>query len=326
MRSWAGLGVLAAQVACATSTAEPAVVMRPVVAAPQPSPDPPAAVRVAEPVAVVPDRAEDEQARVLAEVGAMDPAARWAWAVSVMPELAAHREEDPGPAAWAAFHRHAAGRRALWVRTRGARCFAARGAWEEQSFFGRARVSTRIRGDTKSVEYESVEIDAGSITVSGPHGEVFTRDARGRWQLSGGHGVGSMAALAERPVSEFRRGAAYYGGQDYTVTVECVGRISYEERCTDGTTRRCARCGGLVDRIHAVGMYRAGSGVGWSTSSTPRDCSEPCPPDVHGPRIAALGLVVAGRRFHAVEAPVAAVYTSRAACESDRRMARARRD
>jgi hypothetical protein len=320
MRILAGMVVLAAQVACAASPTDSAVTRR-IVAPSPPGPGPAmpamsAVARVTEPTPVSPG------ARALAEVGAMDTPSRWAWAVAAMPSLARHREEDPGPAAWAEFRRRAAGRRTLWVRTRGARCFSARGEWEEDWFIGHTRVTTKIDGDTKTAEYELVEIHASSIMINGPHGESFTRDARGRWQPSGGYGFGCMAVLAERPVHEVRGGAAYYGGLDYTVTVKCVARVAYAERCADGSTRRCERCGGLVDQIHAEGLQRSGSSVGWSADVTPRDCSQPCPPDVHGARVEALALAVAGRRFHGAEAPEAAVYTSRQACEGDRRMAR----
>jgi hypothetical protein len=68
-------------------------------------------------------------------------------------------------------------------------------------------------------------------------------------------------------------------------------------------------------------MYAPGSAVGWQTSTAPRDCTEPCPPDVHTPLLPALDLVLAGRRFHTAGTPDAAVYTSRQMCQEDRRMA-----
>jgi hypothetical protein len=282
-----------------------------------------ASATVSVPHSEPPAEPSSEEARILAEVETMDRAERWAWAVSAMPDLAGHSEIDPAPEHWAEFRRRASGRPLLWVRSRGTRCFVARGVWEDEEFHGRAHVATTITGDTKLVRYESIRIDAYGITLTGPHGEDFTRDRRGRWQETGGYGVGSMRTVAERSISAVRSGAAYYGGYVYTLTIECRGRISYEERCTDGTTRRCERCGGLWAHPHADGMGWGTGGVsGWGTGARLRDCSEPCPPDPDTPRIPALNLAVKGRRFFDASDPVASVYTSRKACEGDPRMHR----
>lgn len=263
----------------------------------------------------------DASARALAEVSAMDSAARWAWAVAAMPELAEHREVGSPGERLAELRRLAGGRTALWVRIRGERCFAVRGSWEDDGFVGRAREVATIAGETRTVRFESVTITEHGISASGPHGDEFVRDARGRWQPAGGFGLGSGATLVDRSISEVVGGVAYYGGYDYTLTIECLSRHTQEERCTDGSLRRCERCTGLWARPHAAGMVWGGFGTSQASAGAgPVDCSAPCPADPHTPRIAALDLAMQGRRFLADEAPVAALYLDARTCRGDRRM------
>ncbi|PCC73708.1 hypothetical protein SAMN02745121_06827 [Nannocystis exedens] len=263
----------------------------------------------------------DAAAELLAEVQAMDPAARWAWAVSAMPALAEHREVGGASERWAEFRRLAAGRTRLWVRARGDRCFAVRGGWEDDGFFGRAREVAELAGAVKTVRFESVEITDRGISTSGPHGDEFSRDARGRWQKSGGFGVGSFATIADGPVFEVRRTAAYYGEGAYTLTIECSVTSAQEERCTDGTIRRCTRCTGLSALPHAPGRGWAGPRMTLrGTSDRQVDCSAPCPPDLLTPQLPALNWAVKGRAFVLAGEPDAAVYLDAGACRSDRRM------
>lgn len=264
---------------------------------------------------------DDVAVRLLAEVQAMDLAARWAWAVTVMPELVEHREGSVAAERWAEFQRLAAGRTKLWVRARGDRCFAVRGAWEGDGFFGRAREVAEIEGDVKTVRYEAVDITASGISSSGPHGDVFARDARGRWQTDGVFGLGSFAAIAERPVFEVTRKAAYYGEAAYTLTIECSETKAEEERCTDGSTRRCTRCAALWARPHAPGQTWAMARMsGTGASGGQVDCSVPCPPDLLTEQLPALNLAVQGRTFVAADAADAAVYLDAGTCRGDRRL------
>lgn len=263
----------------------------------------------------------DAAAGLLAEVQAMDLAARWAWAVGVMPELVEHREGGATSERWAAFRRLAAGRTTLWVRARGDRCFSVRGAWEDDGFFGRAREVAEIEGDVKTVRFEAVEIHASGISTSGPHGDEFARDARGRWQKNGGFGLGSFATLAERPVFEVTRKAAYYGEVAYTLTIECSETSAQEERCTDGSTRRCSRCTGLGARPHAPGRVWAGARMSVTGAGDGQvDCSVACPPDRLTAQLPALNLAVQGRTFVTADAADAAVYLDAGTCRGDRRL------
>lgn len=251
----------------------------------------------------------------------MEPAARWTWAVGTMPELAEHREAGVAAERWADFRRLAGARTTLWVRPRGDRCFAVRGAWEEEGFFGRARETVKIKGDTKSVRFESVEMTEVGISLSGPHGEEFVRDARGRWQENGGFGLGSFATIADGPVFEVTRKAAYYGGIAYSLTIVCNASSVQEDRCTDGTTRRCERCSSLWARPHGPQMGSAGSWTSHTSAGDRQvDCSAPCPPDLLTARLVALNVVMQGRIFMMTDAPDAAVYMDAATCRGDRRM------
>ncbi|MCY0987737.1 hypothetical protein OV203_11415 [Nannocystis sp. ILAH1] len=263
----------------------------------------------------------DPAAGLLAEVQAMDLAARWAWAVAVMPELVEHREGSATPERWAEFRRLAAGRSKLWVRARGDRCFSVRGAWEDDGFFGRAREVAEIEGDVKTVRFEAVEITASGISTSGPHGDVFARDARGRWQTDGVFGLGSFATLAERPVFEVTRKAAYYGEAAYTLTIECGEKSAQEERCSDGSTRRCSRCTGLWARPHAPGQVWAGGRMSVTGASDRQvDCSVACPADLLTEQLPALNLAVQGRTFVTADVADAAVYLDAGTCRADRRL------
>jgi hypothetical protein len=287
----------------------------------------PAQVQVATPRAPAagqePAEPVDAAARVLGEVQAMDLAASWAWAVATMPELAEHREAGATPTLWAEFRRLAADRTTLWVRARGERCFPVRGAWEDDRFYGRAREVAEVAGDRKTVRFETVDITEIGIVSSGPHGDEFLRDARGRWQKTDGFGfgLGSFATLADRPVFEVTRKAAYYGDDAYGLTIECNETSVQEDRCTDGTTRRCRRCSGLGARPHAQQRVWFGLHTTITGASERRvDCSVPCPPDLHTPQLAALNWAVQGRTFIEADEPDAAVYTDARTCRGDPRM------
>ncbi|WAS96693.1 hypothetical protein [Nannocystis punicea] len=289
---------------------EPAQV--PVETAPKPAP-------IHEPAEPV-----EATARLLAEVEAMEVAARWTWAIATMPELAEHREAGPASAQWAELRRLAAGRSTLWVRARGERCLSVRGAWDDEGFAGRAREVVEIEGDVKTVRYELIDITERGISASGPHGETFSRDARGRWQSAGGYGLGSFATIVDRPIFEVARKAAYYGATTYTLKIECSETNVQEEHCTDGTTRRCSQCVAVRARRYVPGLGTGTTGVFRTNRQV--DCSLACPPDLHTPQLAALNLAVQGRTFVTAEAPGAAVYTDARACRDDRRMRRAASD
>jgi len=277
------------------------------------APEPASIQEPAEPV--------DAAAQRLAEVQAMEPAARWAWAVAAMPELVEHHEARPTAEPWAEFRRLAAGRTTLWVRARGDRCFSVRGAWEDDGFVGRAREVAEIKGDAKIVRFEAVDISGSGISISGPHGDEFARDARGRWEKAGGFGLGSFATIAERPVFEVTGKAAYYGEVAYTLTIECSETSVQEERCTDGTTRRCARCSGLWARPHGPRMGSPGTRMTVTSAGDKQvDCSAPCLPDLHTPQLPALNLAMQGRTFVMADEADAAVYTDARACRGDRRL------
>lgn len=317
MRSFALLLGCATLLACAGGRGEvspPAATPEPSpVAAPTPAPAPAPTPAPAEPA--------DASARLLAEVRAMAPADRWSWAVTAMPELAGHREIGASDPPFAEFRAAQRERTTLWVRPRGERCFAVRGAWDEHGFAGRGRETTTIDGAHKTVRFESIDIGEYGISASGPHGDEYTRDARGRWRLSGGFGIGSGQQIAARTVSAVERGAAYYGGHVYTVTIAC-GAVSHrDDRCSDGTKRRCSRCSELTARRHSADVAWASSGtIGVTAPGAAVDCSQPCPPDDLGEKVAALNLAVEGRRFLGADEPVAAVYADARACRSDRRM------
>lgn len=315
----AGCGVL---LACAGAPrVAPETAVRPEADSPFVAPTP---VPVEPAPSVAPPQASDASARFVAEVSAMPPAAQWAWALAVMPELAEHTDVAPALAGWAEFRRRTAGRTVLWVRERDGRCFAVKGAWDDEGFHGRAREVTRIKGDVKAVRFETITVSERGITASGPHGEEFTRDARGRWQAAGGFGLGSFETIADGPVSAVERGAVYFSGHDYTLTIACSGTQSRTERCADGSTRRCERCSSLWARPQGRDRGWAAGGSVSIGEAGPGDCSVPCPPDELTPRIAALDVAVAGRRFVDAEEPVAAVYDDPAACRGDPRMRRRR--
>jgi hypothetical protein len=301
MRSFVLLYGLSALLACAGARGE--------AAPPETRPEPPVvAAPGSGPAPVVADAPApaDASARLLAEVRAMQPADRWAWALAAMPALAEHREIGTSDLPFVQFRAAQRERTTLWVRPRGERCFAVRGEWDEYGFAGRGRETTTIRGNHKTVRFESITIGEHGISVSGPHGDEYTRDARGRWQPDGAFGVGRGAAIAEGTVGSVERGAADYDGY---------------ERCADGSTRRCSRCTELTALRQAPNRWSGAGGMaGVVGPGEPVDCSQPCPPNDLGDRVAALGLAVEGRRFLGTEDPVAAVYADASTCRGDRRM------
>jgi hypothetical protein len=270
----------------------------------------------------VQEESPSEDARILEEVSAMDRAAQWAWAVSKMPALATHGEVDKSDELWAEFRRHAAKHSTLWVRLPDRGCNLVRGTWDDEYFSGRAHVVAKISGNTKTVRFESVTIDRDGIVFSGPHGEELTRDLRTGWRVTGGYGVGSARSHVLDGISEVRGKTAYYGAYAYSLTIECVQQIVYDELCIDGTKRHCERCGSLWARPHASNRsWGRGSPGAWGSSARPHDCSEPCPPDTNTANLPALEHVMRGRRFFASDGPVAAVHTSKRACENDPKIA-----
>lgn len=314
----AGCGAL---VACAGAprvapeTGAPPEVNAPVVA--------PTAPPVEPTPTVAPLPPNDASARLVAEVGAVDPAARWAWALAIMPELGEHADIEATLERWAELRRRTARRTVLWVRPREGRCFAVKGAWDDEGFHGRAHEVASVEGGIKVVRFETIVVTERGITASGPHGDQFTRDSRGRWQPFGSFGLGSFETIADGPVGAVERHAAYFGGHDYTLTFACSETLSRTERCADGSTRRCERCERLSARPQRQGEgWAAAASIGATSDAGPGDCGAPCPPDELTSRIAALDLAVAERRFVDAEEPVAAVYDGLAACRGDPRMRR----
>jgi hypothetical protein len=309
-RAFGLLGIVL--VACA-----PKAVAEPV--RPEPEPAPVAAVSIPEaappPVAVPPEPAPSP---LMDEIAGLDAEARWAWAVERFPALADHAAIDHGELVAQLPEWFPDGR--VFVRTSDSKCFPVVGEWTDGSFVGRARETVTVKGRTKERVWYTIEISPSGIVETGPGAETYTRNAKGKWEVTGGWGVGCMDVLAHRWLSEVTPDAIYFAGYEYTLTIECAGERVTTDVCIGGGERVCKQCAGLWAQPHAsnMGFGRGRMGIGVK-ASTPIDCSAPCPADTLAPLVEPLGAIVKGRRFSGLASMDGAVYKSRRACQRDPR-------
>jgi len=251
------------------------------------------------------------------EIADLDADARWAWAVERMPELAEHAAGDRIELE-ARFAEWFPDEGRVFVRTADGKCTPVVGGWDGDVFVGKARERTRIEGKTKESSWVNVEIAPSGVVENGPHGITYTRNAKGKWEESGGWGIGCMDIIVDRSISAVHDDAIVYAGYAYTLTIECNGTRTDEQRCTDGTTRTCTTCATLVALQHAD---RMGFGHGRTRMTVrahdPIDGTEPCPSDTVGPLVEPLSAIVKGRRFYGTTDLQGAVYRTRRACERD---------
>jgi hypothetical protein len=307
------LGLLAmVLVACA-----PKPVAEPV--RPEPAPAPAPAVSIPE-AAPAPAAAPAEPAPppLMAEIAGLDAEARWAWAVERFPALADHAAIDHDELVAQLPEWFPNGR--VFVRTTDSKCFPVVGEWTDGSFVGRARETVTVKGRTKERVWYTIEISPTGIIETGPGAETYTRNAKGKWEVTGGWGIGCMDVLAHRWLSEVTPEAIYFAGYEYTLTIECAGVRKSTDVCEGGGERVCEACSGLLAQRHASNMGFGHGRIGiMSKSATPIDCTVPCPADTLSPLVEPLGAIVKGRRFSGLASMDGAVYKSRRACQRDPR-------
>jgi hypothetical protein len=253
------------------------------------------------------------------EIAGLDPDAQWAWAVERMPALAEHVAIDRAELLAQLPEWFPEGR--VFVRVgESAKCFPIEGAWTGDAFVGRARERVTTKGRTKERVWYTVEVSPSGIIETGPSGETSTKNAQGKWEVTGGFGTGCMDVLVQRSVSEITPDAVRFAAYDYTLTIECAGTSKTTDVCEGGGTRDCERCSSLWAQPHASGMgFGRGSIAMHATKSTPIDCSTPCPPDSLTPLLEPLNAIVKDRSFTGTTTMEGAVYKSRRACERDPR-------
>lgn len=252
-----------------------------------------------------------------------EPPPTWEWALSVLPELAEHHQADPSEAALARF--------VGWFDEGGSprvhvlleeACHAIDGSMSGDGFHGSWRTEVTTEGDERRVSSMSFEITRSGITESGPGGLVYTRDAKGRWQESGGFGTGCFATLVDHSMSAADERSVTFASYRYRLEPQCASSETIDQRCKGGGERRCERCTSVwlqpkVDGGMGVGRGRIGVG---QVDPAPVDCTQPCPVDEWTPRLPRLATALAGRTFHGVlahEGPV--VFRSAKGCARELR-------
>lgn len=309
-----GLGALGLALACSGARGR--------VAEPQPAASPPplapAAASGPTPGAASASPLAEPAPSRMHEIEGLDHDAQWAWAVQHLPELAKHRALDctelvAAFTAWLPEER-------VWVRIGEEPCFSVTGAPDGGSFVGASRETETVKGRTKTRSWMTVEISSTGIVEHGPSSETLERNAKGKWEAIGSSGTGCMDVLVEASVSEVTRDAVYFGGYDYTLTIECAGRNIQTDACEGGGTRVCESCWNLWPRPHAAARgFNRSSVVVQAKHDTPIDCTAQCPADEVTPLIEPLDAIMKGRTFTATDTPRGAVYKARKRCERDRR-------
>lgn len=251
-----------------------------------------------------------------------EPAPTWEWALSVLPELAEHHQADPSEAALARFVGwfHEGGSPRVHVLLEEA-CHTIDGSMSGDGFHGSWRTEVTTEGDERRVSSMSFDITRSGITESGPGGLVYTRDAKGRWQESGGFGTGCFATLVDHPMSAADDRSVTFAGYGYRLEPQCESRETITQVCLGGGERRCERCTGvwLQPKAEGMGWGRGAIGLGHGDPA-PVDCTQPCPVDEWTPRLPRLAAALAGRTFHGVlehEGPV--VFRSAKGCARELR-------
>jgi len=303
----------------AAAACRPAVAVAPVIA-------PVARERAPEPLPAP----ESAPAPEPAPLPAPEPAPTWAWAVSVLPELAGHSEVEPGEAALARFVKWFPDGAAARVHVLFAEaCHVIAGSMSADGFHGSWHRQVRQEGDERRVSAMSFDITLGGISESGPGGVIYRRDRKGRWQESGAYGTGYFDTLVDRPMTAADDQRVSFAGYSYRLEPVCRSREAITHTCIGGGTRSCERCTEvwLKPRAERMGWGDLRVKVG-RVESVPVDCTQACPVDEWTPLLPRLATVLAGREFAGVlegEGPV--VFRSARGCirELRRRKAAARK-
>lgn len=258
---------------------------------------------------------------------APEPPPTWEWAIAQLPALAGHSEVDLGVAAQARFLAWFAGdpKPRVYALLEG-KCHAIDGAVDDDGFHGGWRRQVSVVGDERTVSMMSFDVSRHGISESGPGGEIFARDRRGRWQPVGGFGTGSGASLVDRPMSAADDRSVTFAGTRYSLEPACKTHEKVTQTCTDGRRRECQRCAGVTLQMHTFeARHYAGTvQVRW-TEPTPVDCTQACPADEWTPRLPGLAAALKGRYFFAADAGAGpTIFRAAKDCARELRRQRAR--
>ncbi len=200
-------------------------------------------------------------------------------------------------------------------------CRPLRVARNERSLDGDVHVKAIVRGRTKTVSGDTIELGWDVTLVCG-FDVTYERNASGRW-VETASGATGCADTVGHALSEVTDTAAWWGGASVAVAVKCGHRREEVQRCLDGSERTCATCERLAieldspeGRFHtasAVTAVRIPAGAG------PVDCALLCPADARGAKIAAANAALAGADLEQVgleKHPT--LFRTRAACRAYR--------
>ena len=230
-----------------------------------------------------------------------EPPPTWAWALAVLPELAEHREDDPGEAALAKFLTwFEGGARRVHVLL-GDACHAVAGEPGDDGFHGSWQRQVMRHGDERRVSSMDLAITRHGISESGPGGVIYHRDGRGSWQESGMFATGYFRTLVDHPMSAADDQEVTFAGYSYGLAVSCQITDKIAQTCTGGGQRTCERCTGVGLQRHAGHMaWHQGRITIRRAEVVPVDCTQACPADAWTPLLPRLTTVLAGRKFAGV--------------------------
>ena len=200
----------------------------------------------------------------------------WRWVLGHFPNAADYRPADafdplPRLLAWARANEGIRifdlGCRPLWVRRKG------------NLLQGRIHERTKIESKTKTVSFETINIDDRIMVTCGCT-EMYERRSDGSWKSVGCGGLGCAKDIGYG-LSKVTPEAAWFGAGVVGLSVECTEKVDEEQPCVDGGVRRCARC----EQWDVVATSHEDSfGYGWAVTSSsvqtsaPADCAVGCPP------------------------------------------------
>lgn len=189
---------------------------------------------------------------------------------------------------------------------------------------GLVDVKTTISKGVKSVHFKTGHFGL-SVSYTGPSSTTYTRNKKGQWVRNSSGGRGSLETRVGA-LNRVTKNAAFYGGAVVVLKAVCRSYDSKCAICEGGGKRSCRTCRSIQiqakSRSHGIGFGYAKTP---SKSVTPclkkADCSQPCPVDVLGKKIAKLNAFLKGKQFVTVDSDIEnppALFRTRKACRRHR--------
>jgi hypothetical protein len=283
-----------------------------------------APVRQSEPAAIASAPAAPPPQSSTGSEGATAPGAKlsavdaWQWLRKTLPKETAKLRLDESSATLEKLLALAPGQAAATFFDRS--CQPLKLTRHERTLAGDVNESTSIEGRRKTVHRDGIAFGFDITVVCGSD-TIYEHEASGAWVEKGGSATGCAHSFGHY-LSDVRDGQIWYGAEQATLTVGCAARYAQDQRCTDGTTRTCARCTEAsidVKRMRSFTRTHATSAGVRERPNAAVDCSVPCPADELGPMIEAANAALADAAFEEIgNERHPTLFSDRAACTAYR--------